>query len=533
MFSKYVAVNKRDIDLAIREGLRPMREFFDVENGNIPFFGNSMTPGKDFGNTHHKSFSLSHIPGRWLAATLSAEDVLGVSVDEMAIENLRVWAYNSLEGAGILFPACVDTKTMRYACSTDLHNLREVMHALYALAAFRGDEKAVELGTGLIDAVDTYYDYENGRFLEEAYVRDTGAEALCCATMPGEKFPFPPTFGRYIGPLVKFFKATGSEKALRQAIRLKDVAFRKILNERGDYDVKIFGSHTHSTTAMLSSLAQFYEVTKDKQILDRIVAFLDNGLGEIALDFGWCIENEARKDMVGEINNTADIMECCLILGEAGYPGYYARAERILRSHLLPAQLLDASFIPNDDVAPRNFRLADRSLGAFGFPCPFGHEDHPGARISFNWDIVGGGVLGLCAAKRQVVTRNKNLVSVNLLFDADTDDLVFQNPYANEGRAILTMKRETPVRVRIPTHSDRERIIVDGEWFMDGEWLYPVKPLTGQPIRIDFCLMEMTESFAFRDKRFQMRYWGEEATGVTSLGKRLCFFEEINGDQNL
>lgn len=533
MFSKYVSVNKRDLNLAIQEGLRPMHEFFDTEKMSLPFFGNNMTAGKDFGNSHHNSFSLSHIPGRWLAALLNAEEILNISVDELAIDNLRTWAYNSLEGANILFPSCMDTKTMRYLHTTDLHNLREVMHAFYALIMFRRDSKAVELGTKLIDAVDTYYDYKNGVFLEEAYNRDIGAEALCCATMPGEKYPFPPTFGRYIGPLVKFFKATSYDKALRQAIRLKDVAFTKILNERGDYDVKVFGSHTHSTTSMLSSLAQLYEVTKDKQILDRIVAFMDNGLKEIALDFGWCIENETRKDMVGEINNTSDIMECCLILGEAGYPGYYARAERILRSHLLPAQLLDVSFIPNDDVLPQNYHLADRSLGAFGFPCPFGHEDQPGARISFNWDIVGGGVLGLCIAKRQVVTKRNNLFSINLLFDTDTEDLIFSNPYTRGGRAILTMKCEASVRVRIPTRSDRERISADSEWFIDGEWLYLEKPMIGQPIKIDLCLKETTESFAFRDKRFQMRFWGEEVTGVTSHGKRLCFFEEIDGDQNL
>lgn len=56
---------------------------------------------------------------------------------------------------------------------------------------------------------------------------------------------------------------------------------------------------------------------------------MENGLQQIAVDFGWCIEGYARWDDVGEINNTADILETCLILGKWGYPGYYARSERI------------------------------------------------------------------------------------------------------------------------------------------------------------------------------------------------------------
>lgn len=136
---------------------------------------------------------------------------------------------------------------------------------------------------------------------------------------------------------------------MRQALRLKDACFAHVLNARGDYDVEVFGGHTHSTTAMISSLALLGEVTGDRAILKRVRRFMENGLSQIAVDFGWCIEGYQRADCVGEVNNTADILETCLVLARAGYAGYFARAERILRAHLLPSQLLDTCFVPADD----------------------------------------------------------------------------------------------------------------------------------------------------------------------------------------
>ena len=168
-------------------------------------------------------------------------------------------------------------------------------------------------------------------YKRQEYTRDTGAKVQCWSGTHRYKSPFPVTFGRYIGPLVKFYLATGEPAALRQALRLKDACFAHVLNARGDYDVEVFGGHTHSTTAMISSLALLGEATGDRAILKRVRRFMENGLSQIAVDFGWCIEGYQRADCVGEVNNTADILETCLVLARAGYAGYFARAERILQ----------------------------------------------------------------------------------------------------------------------------------------------------------------------------------------------------------
>ncbi|MEG0494357.1 MAG: hypothetical protein RR696_14275, partial [Clostridia bacterium] len=491
MLQKYVAVNKRNLTVAIKEGLRPMTCFFDSEHNDLPFFGNSMTQA-NFGNSHHSSFSMAHIPGRWLNALLNAENVLQQPANESAINKLQAWVYRSLELTDMGFPACIDIKTLAPIRETDLHNLREVMHALYSLVAYRHDLHAYDLALKLIQQVNLYFDDQTCSFRTQAFETENHAKLQCWNGTHLYASPFPVTMGRYIGPLVKFYRATGEASALEQAIKLKNCCFEHVLNSQGDYDVEIFGGHTHSTTAMLSSLAQLGETLCDLSILKRVDAFMKNGLKQIAIDTGWCIEGYHRQDDVGEINNTSDIMETCIILGRAGFSGYFARAERILRAHFLPSQLLDTHFIPEleDQTSLATYRLASQSIGAFGFPCPYGHEDHEGAQISFNWDIVGGGVGGLCEAQRAVCQQVGALHSINLLFNVSTSVLSFQNPYDGNGTATLTAFEEgTAIRLRIPAHCSAVTCSKQGAVEND-EWMYLPVLHRNETISLHFAFQE-------------------------------------------
>ena len=69
------------------------------------------------------------------------------------------------------------------------------------------------------------------------------------------------------------------------------------------------------------------------------------GVLQIGLEFGLYLENDLRTDLVGEINNSCDLMEACLYLGKNGFEGYYGK---MLRSHILPAHLLDVSFLTDE-----------------------------------------------------------------------------------------------------------------------------------------------------------------------------------------
>ena len=525
-YKKYVETNSTDIKKAIRAGLTPMQAFYSSKHGFLPFFGNEMA-GTSIGNSINPSYSMSHMPGRWLNALLTAEDTLKIKIDEDCVRNLTKWAYISVEKAGIGLPAFLDPKTFEIQKHCDLHNLRETMHAFYALVRYRQDEHAMKLALEVMDTVDRYYDYEHCRFMEERFLEEKGGTIE-------ENCPFPIAFGRYIGPLVKLFQCSGCEQALRQAVKLKNTCFQFILNEAGDYDPLLFGNHTHSTTSMISSLAQLGEALCDMDILGRVKNFMENGMKQISLDFGWCIEGNARKDLVGEINNTSDIMETCLILGNAGFPGYHARAERILRGHFLPSQLLDNHFIPerNDPDNEETYRLKEKSVGAFGFPCPWGHEYEPGSRISFNWDIVGGAVAGLCVAYKNIVTEHSGFLSINLLFDYTDDKIEIISPYddgRHDRKMEIVVKKETNfVRIQLSDSFYIDRICVEGcEFLVDGTFLFLWNPRPRKSIKIDIPMKTVDKEYHFRGHDIYFRWVGESVTAAGSPGKRLCFFKEL------
>jgi hypothetical protein len=61
--------------------------------------------------------------------------------------------------------------------------------------------------------------------------------------------------------------------------------------EDGSYDLDRMGSHTHSVTCVMSSLAQLAVLTADAGLLNRVKLFFDNGLKDISDAIGWSIES--------------------------------------------------------------------------------------------------------------------------------------------------------------------------------------------------------------------------------------------------
>lgn len=522
-FRKYVSINDCDLLLAIQEGIRPMQRIFDHLHDELPFFGNDVAGVEVIGNTHNAYFSLSHIPGRWLDGLLSAAQIPGVTIDKEVIRHLTQWAYASVEDAGIGLPAKINLETFLIEKQSLLHNLREAMHAFTALVKYHNDEHAKNLALQMIDTIDRYYVNNNFTFDIEAFQQNTGG------TIAGFP-PYPQTFGRYIGTLVKFYQASKCVAALKQAVKLKDYCFENILAEDCLYTVETLGNHTHSVTSMISSLALLGEELGDRSILERVERFLNNGLKSCTLDFGWCLVGYERDYLMGEINNTSDIMETCLILAKAGFPGYYEKAERILHAHFLPSQLLDTHFIPpmTDESDVNRYMLHENMRGAFGFPCPYGHEYEPGSRISFNWDVVGGAVSGLCVAYHSIVSYTEQGIDINLLFDYSDDIIAIAGPYSNHNMRVCLKKEQKHLSVRIPKSfhiisvtpaTIKWSIIDDRIVFRDVNCM--------DPIILEFEMEQYINHYSFRTHQLQVKWEGERVLGMTSPGKRLCFFPEI------
>ncbi len=516
--SKLRNVNTTDIADAIRLGCRTMCNVFNADDNNVPFFSSRVLPEArlSFSSVH----SESHVSGRHLNALLNAEDTIGIELDERCVDNHANAAFLAYSGP-VALPINRDSVDGPPVNFTP-HNCREGFHALYPLVRFRHSERAREIARASIRSIPKYWSRKTGwdyNYLEG----ELGLRVRRCTFIVG--------LGRSIGPLVKYYKATGYGPALDLAIVLKDKAL-EFFNDSGDYNRETFGSHTHSTTCVMSSLAQFAELTSDADVMRRVKAFYDNGLREFSDPLGWVIENsgdDAPADR-GEINNSGDILETALILGRWGYPEYYGDAERILRCHILPSQLRDTSFIndpPNPERDDGKRAVADRHLGAFGFPAPYGHHAIDTDSISFNMDIVGGGVASLCEAYREIARTDDAGHRVNLLFDHETPALRIESPYTHPALSVR-VKRAGPLFVRVPDWVEASQIRTRGACEKPRHtngYLFVARPPLNRPITFEFPLAEREIVLDHRTRQIRTRLRGDEGLAMDNFGADLTFFD--------
>ncbi|MBM3263530.1 MAG: hypothetical protein FJY97_08930 [candidate division Zixibacteria bacterium] len=518
--SKLEQVNTTDILDAIRLGCRTMSGVFNADDRDIPFFGSQVWPDArlSFSSAH----SEAHVPGRHLNALLNAEGAAGIEIDEDAVEKHARAAFFSYEG-----PVALPLNRERIdgpLTNFIPHNIREGFHALYALALYRRSDRAQEVAASSIRAI--FYLWDPVKGWNRAAIEGMGLKLHDSTFIIG--------VARCIGPLVKYYRATGYGPALELALRLKEKAIAEFFLPDGGYDRETFGTHTHSTTCVMSSLAQLADLTGDGPLIERVRTFYNNGLFQIRDALGWVIENsgdQANPDF-GEINNTGDILETALILGRWGYTECFQDAERILRGHLLPSQLRDTSFIsepPNPDGEDGRRRMADRHLGAFGFPAPYGHLPLGRKNISFNLDIVGGGVASLCEAYREIATFDRSGHRVHLFFDHETPDIKVTSPYT-QGRLRVRIKRPAPLWVRIPGWVAPDAIKVQGAeepLRPTGGYLYFAQPPVNREIVFDFPLTKSEITLNHRTRSIRVRLVGDAVEAMEDVGAEFTYFEKI------
>jgi len=519
-------VNTTDIRDAIRLGCRTMSSVFNADDDDIPFFDSQVRPTAYL--AFHPALSEAHVPGRHLNALLNAEDAAGIEIDEDAVNKHARAAFFSYSGP-VTLPMNRDRIGGRLV-NCDLHNIREGFHALYALAHFRQSDRARKLAQSSIETIFKLWDPIKGWDFA-ALNKMVGKEVGRWPSLIME-------LARAIGPLVKYYRATGYSPALELAIVVKNKVTAECFTEQGSYDHKLFGGHTHSVTCVMSSLAQLADLTADSNLMNRVRAFYDNGLWQMRDQIGWAIERtniEIHPDPNpdrGEANSTGDIVETALILGRWGYTHYYEDAERILRCHLLPSQLRDVSFIqdpPNPDREDGKRDVANRHLGAFGFPAPYGHEPIGAGSVHFCMDIVGGAVGSLCEACREICRSDQAGHWVNLLFDHETPSLAVQSPYTHDCLQVL-VKRPGPLFVRIPSWADRKQITIQGttetpRW--SNGYLFLASLPLNRWITIAFALPEREITLKHRTRQIRVRLRGDEVSAMENFGADLTFFPPL------
>ena len=185
---------------------------------------------------------------------------------------------------------------------------------------------------------------------------------------------------------------------------------RDYFTEDGVLRLSRWGSHTHSTTCVMSSLAPAggldspMRCSNESRLLRQWAcassAISSAGRSKIARPKPTPTggSQQHRRHSRNRVDPRA-----------AARSEDFQDAEHILRGHLLPSQLRDVSWIV-DPANPERIDglrdVANRHLGAFGFPAPYGHAPLDYEEIRFNMDIVGGATGSLCEAWRATVQQS-------------------------------------------------------------------------------------------------------------------------------
>ncbi len=516
-------VNTTDIGDAVRLACQTMGNVFNEQDHDIPFFASWVTP--EIGLAFNPDHSEAHVPGRHLNALLHAEAAFGVKIPGEVIAKHERAAFFSYSGG---LPLPLNRKELKEEKPTRFlpHNLREGFHALYALTRYRKSARARELAEQSIRTILDLWSSEHG--WNRAKIESKGVQLI---EWNGS---FITGIARTLGPLVKFYQATKYGPALELALTLKSKALRECFLPDGSYDMNRFGTHTHSTTCTMSSLAHLAELTNDGNLFDRVRLFFDNGLRSISDDIGWSIENthpNAAPDR-GEVNNSGDILETALILGRHGYPQYFHFAERAIRCHILPSQLRDISFIKENKPADGKLSLAQRHVGAFGFPAPYGHAPLEGPReISFNMDIVGGATDSLCYAQQSISQYTDSAHRVHLLFAHETEAIKTTSPYPN-GRMQITLKKPGSLFVRVPPWVNRESLKTTvGERprsvRLSNNYLWIEEAPVHTPIELAWPLSSSEITLKHRTRDIRVRLMGDSVSAMQNFNADLTFFDEL------
>ena len=157
------------------------------------------------------------------------------------------------------------------------------------------------------------------------------------------------------------------------------------------------------------------------------------------------------------------MVQAALILGRAGWPGFFESAERMIRSHVLPSQWRIGQIYsrPPDDPKNPPPRVPDGEDGGWG--CPAVNDRYGRSRFGI-LDITQGGIQCLWAGIREGISEDHLGTAVNLLFSNRGPSLQVDSGLPEQGRLRVaregTGRAPATLRIRRPSWLDAERLAV-------------------------------------------------------------------------
>ena len=460
---------KREVDLKrhLAIGVEFIINNLDERKNFIPFFHYELIQQPTC--VRHGPFDSPHVVGRFLDALARCSRIIELPEEAEIYDALAHQLYDSLarHPSGLPWnhpaPWQPDVAAM--------HNCREVVLGLLALWSWRADAQAEpalrHLCRSILGAIG-----DGARFPAESLGPKGWTNAFS-----GILAPPPATTGRLIRPLVQYYRQSADEIALELARRFAADNLETAFGVDGSI-TEAAGTHMHSITGTITGLIDYGILVGDETIVEAARRAYDVGMRPFRSSYGWVKEfrwapwlaeplqaaGYAGFDINrGEANNTGDLIEAALLLGQAGYPGYFEDADRMLRNHLLASQVVDTSWVreakervDDDEASYRNVK--QRARGGFCFGGTNGLISYAEEAYQVNADLAGGALQAICEAWEAIAVMSDNTVRVNLLYSIEDSALSMTCPPPGPEPISLRLNEAASLQLRIPSWAQAEAV---------------------------------------------------------------------------
>ena len=581
-------VNSSSLDFAILAGFNHLQNIIDRDNGNLPFFAIwalTKDQAKKYGDPSpyrdsqaHMAFDrhlTSNVAGRALYAMMLGADTLGKDIHPVVYDAFMTTVLKSLHKPldGNWNNASADNQMVTGLASdprkygshqfdlTFLYNMGAGMRGALGLATLSDDPNAVLDGYNWsakhvfevsVHNIRKYYVYGGGDIGgARAYNWEVFRKALdlqggdrVAGSVSGDTVKnWSNLYKGWSDPflvydLVKYYESTGHLESFELAKELRDHAFyqRFPLNPAA-VPSQTF-THMFEIVGEMNAYSRLALVTGDADMMERVRVRYEALRGVGFNSTGWVPEYFNSNRDTGEINNTAELIETALTFAEWGWTEYYDDVERFTRGHVLPAQLLDTSWIVNN-AKPKNDGqrdVANRMYGAFGFPAPYGHvaTHRPSSTGAFHVDITAGAVATLLEVRKSAYEYEAGEHRVNLLFDVDNGTIKTVSPYTVADRLTITTKVAGDVRVRLPSWADRgviaESLTQQGlEFEFNSDAVRIIQPAVGSTFHLAMPLATQWATETVNGRKITIVWQGDRVLAMSRMGTPLPFFADAAG----
>ncbi|MFN8448805.1 MAG: hypothetical protein U0521_09490 [Anaerolineae bacterium] len=394
----------------------------------------------------------AHNIGRWLDAMLRLEAAIGFQIppeiDAAMQENARRFFENpdhiSLNPIFTVSPPDAVNKDPQW----DLHSLREGMLALNALVRWRGSEWAAQMGRKMVQSLDAKLRDDGTWDLDKfAAYHQRGGEVIHNLN-PSD------THGRMLEALVWFYEATGDAEILRFADRLARWHFANTTQPDGAIPATAKADHTHSYFGTLRGLLLYGRLTRQHEYVERVAAAYQVNVPRVVYESGYTSHNMVEESF-GETTSPGDAAQLALWLAQAGYGDYLDDADRLVRSRILPSQILDTPRLNpvSDSGGDVVKNLEQRIVGGYG-GCH--HHPHGGKRAVT--DVTAADVHTLIDIYQHVAVSDGDLLEIFFHMDYEDSRVRVAAERDTSGRLIVTPQQDTVLAVRVPHWTPRDSI---------------------------------------------------------------------------